>query len=325
MFVRRSAFGVWRLLLIKTLVVIELSGPIVSRTILVIVSMMASSCAATTRAGSIAAAKIILGGRKAFTSQSHYEGIKETYATLAEYGHHMELLGKHAQERLHLNEQTKETRLLLDIGGGTGNFTREIIKDTSVRAVVVDPFLDPNSHPSETDSVQFVKATAESFKEDKEESPWWRRNYHQILMKEVVHHLDDRVAIFRGMRESLVAISGLPSLLIMTRPQLDIDYPLWEQARQVWAKNQPSLHELVDELEQAGFSNVQHSTEAYPCSIPFATWQSMIKGRFWSTFSNFTDLELEQACQLLEEAEKHRIVNGNICFEDRVLFITASK
>ena len=77
---------------------------------------------------------------------------------------------------------------------------------------------------------------------------------------------------------------------------------------------------------EAGFSNIDHSIEAYPCSIKLDQWQDMIKGRFWSTFSFFTDKELEQACQKIAKAEAHRIDEGGfVHFEDRLLFITASK
>ena len=80
-------------------------------------------------------------------------------------------------------------------------------------------------------------------------------------MKEIVHHLDakDRVGIFRGMHSSLAALENrdsvanatgdIPSILIVTRPQVEIDYPLWDEARQVWKENQPSIEEISDDLQ----------------------------------------------------------------------------
>jgi hypothetical protein len=50
----------------------------------------------------------------------------------------------------------------------------------------------------------------------------------------------------------------------------------------------------------------------------------MIKARFWSTFSNFTDQELEEACQRITRDEANRVdEKGDIHFEDHLLFITA--
>jgi hypothetical protein len=64
--------------------------------------------------------------------------------------------------------------------------------------------------------------------------------------------------------------------------------------------------------------------EAYPCSIPLERWLGMIKQRFWSTFSSFSDEELELACKLIAETETHRLdKQGRIHFEDRLVFLSA--
>jgi hypothetical protein len=149
-------------------------------------------------------------------------------------------------------------------------------------------------------------------------------------MKEVIHHLNDkdRVEIYRGMRQELESIDDekIPSLLIITRPQHDHDYPLWEEARQVWAKNQPSLEKIKGELREAGFRDIHHTVESYSCSTPLKRWLHMIESRFWSTFSNFTDQELKKACNRIQRDEKGRVDDkGNIHFEDRLLFVTARK
>ena len=271
------------------------------------------------------------------SAQTHYEKHSaQSYesAYFYEPGAYMKHLSDLVRKRLQLEEGTARTeRRLLDIGGGTGNFTRMILKDVSATAVVVDPFLDHNDETSRLDGsavVSFVKAPAESFKESTDNEKviaWWRSDYHQILLKEVVHHFktEDRVDIFRGMRQGLVGTPGLTSLLIITRPHTDIDYPLWDEAREVWAQNQPRLEDLIEELKQAGFSNIAHSLDAYPCNIELARWQAMVKARFWSTFSNFSDEQLEAACGIIEENEEGRIVEGRISFDDRLLFISADK
>jgi hypothetical protein len=80
----------------------------------------------------------------------------------------------------------------------------------------------------------------------------------------------------------------------------------------------------MQELEQAGFSNVSCTVESYPCSIALNRWQEMIRNRFWSTFSAFSDTELEAACQSI--AEQHVVDDqGRLSFQDRLLFITATK
>lgn len=205
-----------------------------------------------------------------------------------------------------------------------------LVESTTCQAVVVDPFLEDtagssSSAQADTTAAQvgFCKASAEDFA-DSSKRPF--QEFHQVLLKEVAHHLKDRPQIFRGFYDCLVpSPKDRHSLLIITRPQKDIDYPLWEEARDVWAKNQPSSEEFVSELEGAGFTNVEQTTERYPCSIPLERWQSMVKNRFWSTFAGFSDEELAIACANMPEYEKSRIRDGSIHFEDRLLFISASK
>jgi len=241
-------------------------------------------------------------------------------------------------------EEHRTQRRLVDIGGGTGNFTEMLVKDDSgLDAVIVDPFLSPSDDDNEDSKIRFVKASAEEFQlsNDSKASddlalPWWRTNYNLVLLKEVVHHLplSDRVEIFRGLRHGLVddkkqpASSSLEddlsSLLIITRPSHNIDYPLWPAALKVWAKNQPSVESLETDLRLVGYQNVRHIIEVYEFETELSRWLCMIGQRFWSTFSEFSDLELEDACeQIAKGVEVDE--GGRIKFEDRLVFITACK
>jgi len=284
------------------------------------------------------------------TTDSHYEQhSKESYESAYFYspGAYMDHLRGLVVQTLQLSENPIVPRRLLDIGGGTGNFTQLLLRaNPALEAIVVDPFLvdDNNSEKDKNPKLHFVQASAEAFAEDyhhasandnddtnKEDTIEWRRDYHHVLLKEVVHHLENRVAIFQGMRDGLAKDSEAqqqqyPHLLIMTRPQIEIDYPLWPAACHVWAANQPSHQMLTRELYQAGFSKVQFSLESYPCQISLKQWQAMVKRRFWSTFSNFTDEELEQACESMPLLHADRLdEDGNLTFEDRLVFLTAWK
>lgn len=236
-----------------------------------------------------------------------------------------------------IDSSDTQTRIVLDIGGGTGTFTRTLIANddddtnsrTNIEAIVMDPYLEFNSTVHDTPSqnnLSFIKAPAEAFivqsTTEKEStstivlaassppqesfSDILPHQYHQVLMKEVIHHFAtiDRPAIFHGLYHhgliptnvtstdtnttttTTAAAPIIPSILIITRPQYDIDYPLWEEARTVWAQNQPSLDVLIQELETVGFVHVTHTIESYPCSIPLSRWTSMIRNRFWSTFTD---------------------------------------
>lgn len=271
--------------------------------------------------------------QRAMTSKSHYEAhTSESYesAFFYEEGAYTQYLCDLVVERLRLKDQKSGT--LVDIGGGTGNFTRMLVaaSDSSdLQAIVVDPFL---SESSGSDGLQFFRASAEEYmkQEISNSDKAWRQGYSQVLMKEVIHHVAaaDRVAIFRGMLEGARTVSSntlkIPSILIITRPQREIDYPLWDEAREIWAKNQPHVDELIKDLLTAGFARVDYTVESYPCEIALERWQTMVKQRFWSTFATFSDSELVEACNTIEESEIGRIdANGVLRFEDRLVFIKA--
>jgi hypothetical protein len=176
--------------------------------------------------------------------------------------------------------------------------------EDSMDAIVVDPYLPASSDRVEQNNVQFVKASAEEFipRDDDEamheqDMLEWKDGYNHILLKEVVHHLDakERVDIFTGLRNGLFSGKATnkqskdedsASLLIITRPQIDIDYPMWPAAKDIWAANQPSADEIEDDLHKAGFTKIQRSIKSYPCEITLNKWLDMVRNRFWSTFSH---------------------------------------
>jgi hypothetical protein len=203
-----------------------------------------------------------------------------------------------------------------------------------VLSVIVDPFLSSDSDPDDARLV-FVAKSAESFADkDGTAIPDWKTNYDFILLKEVVHHLENRLEIFRGFHRALNesgsssdTTSSYPQLLIITRPHMDIDYPLWPAAEEVWASHQPSAKEIEQELYDAGFSHVHITIHSYPCEISLPNWQSMVRQRFWSTFSHFSDTELEAACADMPSTQASRLHdNGRVLrFDDRLVFISAKK
>lgn len=287
------------------------------------------------------------------TTSGHYEShTSDSYESAYFYsaGDYTNYLRDTVKRALHLPDSpsasasTNSTcdRRLIDIGGGTGNFTRMILEGVpNVEGVVIDPFLEAGSTDTGSnggaDDIRFVKASAEDFAATESttsttDGEWWKSGYHYILLKEVVHHLpyECRSDIFRGLRCGLADLDDGhnegPSLLIVTRPQVEIDYPLWPAAREVWAANQPSASDIEADLRVAGFEHVESKIQTYPASIELDRWLDMVHSRFWSTFSKFSDEELKEACNLIrDEATKSSKVDdgGTVHFEDRLVFITA--
>ena len=264
-----------------------------------------------------------------------------------------EFVRDHVTQTFGLNSSTlaAEEFVLLDVGGGTGNFTQMLLKEdqgtgkvVNKRGIVLEPFLE-KSDVIDAPSLEFIRMGAEILKGDVGDSMElsWRRRYNACLMKEVVHHFDaeDRVGIFRGVCDDLKRnksasvcnkMSVFPDLLIITRPQRDIDYPFysWEEVREVWAENQPSVEDIEDDLIRAGFGNVRHTLVPFECSCSINQWVGMVKGRLWSTFSHFSDDELEEASQLImRDFLKAKAGNiefadddDTVTFEERLLFVS---
>mmetsp|Transcript_7919 Transcript_7919/g.15611 ORF Transcript_7919/g.15611 Transcript_7919/m.15611 type:complete len:136 (-) Transcript_7919:533-940(-) len=132
-----------------------------------------------------------------------------------------------------------------------------------------------------------------------------------------MHHLEDRSRFLHALRRNRLRPHA--RLLIVTRPQVEIDYPLWPAATAVWAAAQPAEAVLVEELKLAGFTDVHACTRAFACSVPVDQWCGLIESRFWSTFSNFTDEELRAATKEI----RARSSSDPLVFEDRIVLISA--
>ncbi|KAL3785703.1 hypothetical protein HJC23_008736 [Cyclotella cryptica] len=276
------------------------------------------------------------------STAKHYNAHSaETYeeAYFYEPGAYMHYLVELVTQRMQLDNvnNSGKPRHILDIGGGTGNFASALIHNcpsSNFRVTVVEPFLEESkgADMAKSDRMSFVKAPAEIFLSHSHDNGDWRKQgSHQVLIKETIHHIDEkvRVGVLKGLYDDLKAFPcgndiTIPSILIITRPQVEIDYPLWDEARRVWKESQPSLEQLQQELQLAGFVDIQCTMERYHSQISLQRWQEMIKKRFWSTFANFSDEELEFGCEELAR-ERPPDENGVIHFEDRLLFITGRK
>ena len=268
------------------------------------------------------------------TLASHYDDVRKVYDTAPFYapGPYEAWLISACRQRMDLGPAHK----IADVGGGSGGFASKLKQSTGAAWLsVIEPSADmlagassdPNVDAAECQgAVEWAESGLHS--QGLPGGDCVPLRFDRVLLKEVVHHLDapERLRMFDSLRSRRLTQDG--RVLVVTRPQHDIDYPLWPAAREVWAANQPSEGELIEELRAAGFDFVRLHAHAYPHSVPTDEWCRLVKGRFWSTFSNFSDAELEAGCALIREAACNAIppVAGEehlVRFEDRLLLIEA--
>lgn len=206
---------------------------------------------------------------------------------------------------------------LADVGGGNGSFATSLARAGGLESSAVT-LVEPSASMVASGG-QFAGRvvcsdawTWASSSTDTSED----QRHEVVLLKEVVHHMKDREECFAAMRRAKLASSG--KLVIATRPRVP-DYPLFGAALEAWAEDQPDQATLESELRAAGFTRVRTSTEAYPCSVSRDQWCDMIRSRFWSTFSKFSDVEIERGAEEI----RHKFAEQILRFEERLVIIVA--
>eukprot|EP00798_Chlamydomonas_sp_ICE-L_P015260 gene15260-21343_t len=250
---------------------------------------------------------------------AHYSDVSKHYETAFFYDdqqYHdwlMERTLKHLD--LPVEGAAAESARIVDLGGGTGKFTEalQLESGTQKPAICVDAFAEmlkmarvgPRMETLHMDAVAFSKSCD--------------IKYTHVLMKELLHHipLDELPGMFKGIYESLPP-GGIA--LTITRPQEEA-YPFFQRAREIWRENQAAPEVLTSAMEAGGFE-VEVNMHAYKVQIPKVKWLNMIRGKFWSTFSLCSPVELANG---LKELETEFADTDLITFHDLVLFIVARK
>ena len=211
--------------------------------------------------------------------------------------------------------QLTSTSSLLDVGGGTGNFTAAIAALAQAplqQCTVLEPSAGMAGVAAKRGLPTVVKGAFEyAVGVEKESLP-----FTQSLFKEVVHHLD-LAATFQALFDA--APSGHTALVI-TRPQ-KVDFPFFQLALQAFADSQPPLESIVAPIEAAGWA-VETRTEAVPITLATETWFAMLRARFMSSMADISDAHIEAG---IEELRSQHNGAETVSFHDNLLFIIARK
>lgn len=204
----------------------------------------------------------------------------------------------------------KSSDILADIGGGTGSFTSRLMYEAGMRqAYCVEPSRAMCDEASKYENITVICGDGEHFLET-------RTPVSKLLFKEVIHHLPHRNKFFVKCFEHLPQ-GG--KLLIITRPQYVV-FPFFNGAKEIFARNQPPLQEIENELKNAGFQVMTHH-RSHTFTLPKEDWYTMLRHRFMSDLGGFSDAEIEAGIDEIEREYPDQTMN----ITDNLIFITAIK
>ena len=241
--------------------------------------------------------------------EEHYQRLGTSYDQYLHYSDDfVRCLTSKMIERLQLTPDD----VLVDLGGGTGMYTADILAQVPLRqpAILVEPFVEMLANVPADLPIECVPKDALAFSSE-------ARRYDKILMKEAVHHVTDQPTLFANLHARLSA--GGRFLLVHVPPELD--YPLFEAALARSRTWHADPTRLAERLRAAGFA-VERERLDYRHVIPKAHYFRMVEGRYMSLLSSFPDDELQAGlAEMVERYADREILE----FTDRFDFITAIK
>ncbi len=176
--------------------------------------------------------------------------------------------------------------------------------------VLVDPFEEMLARAPQTPDFERLCTGALEFSEED-------RRYDKILIKEAIHHIDDKRQLFANL---FARLSDRGRMVLVHIPPA-IDYPLFTKALERSLSWHADPDELVRLLAQAGF-DVEREGFDYRHRLPKETYFQMVEGRYMSLLSSFEDDELKAG---LAEMAATYADRDELEFTDHFDFITAVK
>ncbi len=200
----------------------------------------------------------------------------------------------------HLNTGLNKT--FLDLGCGHGYFTKYFSSKFKF-SFGLEPYLKITT--SNEDNLHFFKMDIFSFTE----------KVDILLGKEMIHHISDKKEFFNKLFDTINE-----KALFVTRPK-HIDIPFNEKALKLFADSQPDLDTILKDIPKDKF-HYRVSPYTLEITLQKSVFIKLIRSRFWSCFSSFTDLEIGNDIKRIENQFKD---TDTITFKDNLLFIELLK
>jgi len=144
--------------------------------------------------------------------------------------------------------------------------------------------------------------------------------YDKVLMQKMLHHIKD-IKDIKGLIENLFGRLNPSGKILTIGIPRDIEYPLFDAAFKRYQELHPVGNQIRDIFTNAGFKLTRESIK-YPVSIEKQKYLNLIRNRYMSTLSSFSDREIEEGIKELEQ--KYSQVS-DLKFNECFIFLLAAK
>ena len=206
---------------------------------------------------------------------------------------------------------------MVDLGCGNGCFTNTFVSQIThniEECIGIDPYIEwLNIASTQPNITKTICINANDFST----IPPQELNYSHLLMKEMIHHIDNSKLfnVFYGIYKQL---NDNGRVVIITRP-IDTDYPFFERIHHFWKLTQTPYENVVLSMKEVGF-DVSVETTTLQISLQKHEWLSFIKNKTWSVFSMCSEQEMNDGLTTL-----HRELEDSITFDETLIYIVGHK
>jgi predicted TPR repeat methyltransferase len=199
----------------------------------------------------------------------------------------------------------------VDIGSGTGIYTTRLIERSKFKfsTICVDISAEMLKQIPIKEPILKLQKSASDFSKS-------GVRFDKGLLKEVLHHIDNKEEAISNLCENLNE-KGI--ILFIISPVL-VEYPLFRKALELRQNTKSSEPMIVDLMRRQGLE-VTVSTHSYPVNLNTDRFIDMVKGRYLSFLSKFSDNELEKGVREMQ----NKLVSSTVSFVENYIFIKGVK
>lgn len=243
-------------------------------------------------------------------TSGHYDRLATTYdENWASNPEFTQWMTECIQDRLRIGPD----EVVADVGCGTGLFARGLAQHAAAVACV-EPSAPMLAQLPRDQRLIPVAAAAEDLASGGVTLP--HDHYDAILLKEMLHHVDDRTAVITGLAGLLRPGGRMLAVMLPKR----ISYPLFTDALRLFTRLQPDPDDVAERVRDAGLE-ASLSYESFPMIFPTERYLQMVRNRYMSLLSYFDDQQLEAGIAEIRQANPAK----KIAFSDTFAFVLGTK